>query len=459
MAGLTGVLERVFPPVVAPEPAARRLGVLGEIAGRYQLRELIGRGGMGEVHAGWDRRLERPVAIKTLRADVAAQPSARRRFESEARSAARLVHPNVVAVYDSGEDHGIPFMVMELLPASSLKEVMAKGPMDVPSVRSLAAQVLGALGAAHAAGIVHRDIKPANILMAGDGHWKVGDFGIAKSVQVHGGDETMTGMVLGTPAYLAPERLFGSEATPGGDLYSLGVILYEALAARRPFQADTPEGWAAVISAHALQPLRELRPDLPPAVASAIDRSIARDPASRFSSASEMADAMGVGRGGSQGSHAGLATAGGATDLAGPRSWHEVAPATPSDATAVIGGPGAPATRVIAAASPGAAVGGVPGSAPSGPDWFGARWSGRRRGLAVLVGGAAVAGILGLAIASAAGGGRAPATTHATTPTTVAPTLPATTLAPTTVAPRTTPPPPPPHHKDGGPKGGPGGGG
>ena len=240
---------RVLLIVVASDAAVGPHGLANGIAGRYRLRELIGRGGMGEVHSGWDTRLERPVAIKTLRADVAAQPSARRRFESEARSAARLVHPNVVAVYDSGEDGGIPFMVMELLPGRSLRDEIAAGPMSVRAVQSLASQVLGALGAAHAAGIVHRDIKPANILATDEGYWKVGDFGIAKSVQLYGSDETVTGMVLGTPAYLAPERLFGGEATPAGDLYSLGVILYEALAARRPFQADSPEAWAAVISA------------------------------------------------------------------------------------------------------------------------------------------------------------------------------------------------------------------
>ena len=212
---LAGRRRGVIPSVVATDPALERRAL---IAGRYELGEPIGRGGMGEVHAAWDRRLERPVAVKTLRADVAAQPAARRRFESEARSAARLVHPNVVSVYDSGEDAGIPFMVMELLPGRSLRDEIAVGPMALHDVRSLAAQVLGALGAAHAAGIVHRDIKPGNILMTDDGRWKVGDFGIAKSVQMDGGDETATGMVLGTPAYLPPERLFGGEATPGGDL-------------------------------------------------------------------------------------------------------------------------------------------------------------------------------------------------------------------------------------------------
>ena len=444
--------------------------MLDEIAGRYQPRELIGRGGMGDVHAGWDRRLERPVAIKTLRADVAAELSARRRFESEARSAARLVHPNVVAVYDSGEDRGVPFMVMELLPGRSLKDVISAGPMDVRSVQSLASQVLRALGAAHSAGIVHRDIKPANILAAGDGQWKVGDFGIAKSVQVHGSEETVTGLVLGTPAYVAPERLFGGDATPAGDLYSLGVILYEALAGRRPFQADSPEGWAAAISTQAVEPLRDIRPDVPPAMASSIERSIERHPTARFASAAEMAAAMGVGRDGGHGGLAVVAGAAGAAaadagltgadiaDATGAEpafSWHEVAPATPADTTAFIGSGVPEATQAMTAAGATASYGAAAvEAAPFGPAGLGARWGERRRSLAILAGGAAVACLLGISIAAATTGGKAPATTHATTPPTVA-------TVPPTTSPTTTPPPPPPdHHKGGGgDQKGPGGGG
>ena len=446
--------------------------MLGEIAGRYERRELIGRGGMGDVHAGWDRRLERPVAIKTLRADVAAELSARRRFESEARSAARLVHPNVVAVYDSGEYRGIPFMVMELLSGRSLKDEISAGPMDVRSVQSLASQVLSALGAAHSAGIVHRDIKPANILAAGDDHWKVGDFGIAKSVQVHGSEETVTGLVLGTPAYLAPERLFGGDATPAGDLYSLGVILYEALAGRRPFQADSPEGWAAAISTQTAEPLRDIRPDVPPAMASSIDRSIARHPAARFASAAEMAGAMGVARNGWRGglpvastaAGAGLATAAGAgiagAGVAGAAGaepalgWHEVAPATPAETTALIASGGPAATQAMTAAGPAAFPGAPAERMPvSGPAGLGARWGERRRGMAIVAGGAAVACLLGISIAAATTGGKVPATSHVTTPPTVA------TVPPTTSTTTTTPPPPGHHDKGGGDHGGGGGGG
>jgi len=419
---------------VAADPAVDRL-----VAGRYECGERIGRGGMGEVHAAWDRRLERRVAIKTLRADVAAQPSARRRFETEARSAARLVHPNVVAVYDSGEDGGIPYMVMERLPGRSLRDEIADGPMPVRAVQSLASQVLGALGAAHAAGIVHRDIKPANILKTEDGRWKVSDFGIAKSLQMQGADDTVTGMVLGTPAYLAPERLFGGEATPAGDLYSLGVILYEALAGRRPFHADSPEGWAAVISAQAPEPLVDMRRDVPPAMVLTIERSISRDPAARFSSAEEMAEALGVRQGWNGAAGViGAAGVGGAAEPgsaggAGPASWREVAPASPED-TELLGTVGAGATEVLHAGA--------------------AR---RRLGLAVLAGGAAVAAIVGISVAAGTSGSGSPASkTHLppTTPATVATTLPTTTLPPATA-----PPPGPPKHDHGGGGGGPGKGG
>ena len=415
---------------MATDPALERRAL---IAGRYEQREPIGRGGMGEVHAAWDRRLERPVAIKTLRADVAAQPDARRRFESEARSAARLVHPNVVSVYDSGEDAGIPFMVMELLPGRSLRDELAGGPMALREVQSLAAQVIGALGAAHAAGIVHRDIKPGNILMTEDGRWKVGDFGIAKSVQMEGGDETATGMVLGTPAYLPPERLFGSEATPGGDLYSLGVILYQALAGRRPFEADTPEGWAAVIAARSAEPLANVRADVPPAMADAIGRSISPDPTTRFSSAEEMAAAMGLGVVGT--SRMGAAGAAGAVGAVGaavaaPLSWREIAPAAP---------PGE-STAVLAEASP-AATSAFAAPAPAHR---------RRRAAALLAGGGALAAIVGISLAASSGSPSPANVTHPTTTTTVT-TLP--TTVPTTVPP---PPPPPAHHDHGG--GGKGGG-
>ena len=434
---------------MAANPADVTAGEL--VAGRYRRGRLLGRGGMGEVREAWDTRLERPVAIKTLRSDVAAIPSARRRFETEARSAARLAHPNVVSVYDSGEDAGIPFMVMELLPGRSLCDEIAAGPMPVGQVQSLASQVLSALGTAHAAGIVHRDIKPGNILATEEGVWKVGDFGIAKSVQMQGGDETATGMVLGTPAYLAPERLFGSEATPSGDLYALGVILYEVLAAQKPFHADSPEGWAAVISAQAAVPLLQVRTDIPPAVAAAIERSIARDPAARFGSAAEMAEALGVESFGRTPN--GPATTSGVTPGAPALGWHDVAPAAASRTAAglltaaidqtMVGHPVNGTTLLPVAEKPDEVAAGA------GAGRIDNRHT-RRKPLLALAGGGLVALLVALALTAGAGTGAPnPAHTTGSLPTTTVSTLPPTT--PPTTAP---PPPPPPAHADHGGHGG-----
>src|SRR5437660_8496197 len=156
---------------------------------------------MADVFDGFDQRLRRPVAVKVLRRELAADPDLRRRFEAEARAAARLSHPHVVAVYDTGEDQGRAFIVMERLPGRTLATVIEEGPVDQAWLRRVAIEVLAALGAAHAAGIVHRDIKPGNILIDGAGSAKVADFGIAKSVEAGDPGLTRTGMLIGTTAY------------------------------------------------------------------------------------------------------------------------------------------------------------------------------------------------------------------------------------------------------------------
>jgi serine/threonine protein kinase len=264
------------------------------IAGRYQLDGELGRGGMAEVRAGTDLRLERPVAVKFLLPEMAARDDIRRRFEAEARSAAALTHPHAVAVYDTGEHDGIPFMVMERLPGETLADRIATGPVDQAWLRQVAGEVLAALAAAHAVGMVHRDVKPGNILLTADGHAKIADFGIAKSLEASADrpDLTGTGQLLGTPAYLAPERLDGAPATVSADLYSLGVVLYEALAGRCPFAGDTPLAAARAVAAGEHLPLHELRPDLDPALAATVERAMARAPGDRFPSAEAMAAAL-----------------------------------------------------------------------------------------------------------------------------------------------------------------------
>ncbi|MHB1787306.1 MAG: serine/threonine-protein kinase, partial [Acidimicrobiales bacterium] len=263
------------------------------LAGRYEVGGVLGRGGMGEVRAGLDQRLGRPVAIKILRADMAHDPVIRQRFEEEGRMAARLVHPHVVAVFDTGEEHRVPYLVMERLSGRTLADTIvaagAGGPLDVGEVRDMGAQVLDALAAAHAAGMVHRDVKPGNVMAAGPGTWKVGDFGIAKSLEVSAQNHTTTGLIIGTLAYLAPERLAGGPASVSSDIYSAGVVLYEALTGRRPVEEGAPVH--ALLTAVPV-PIAVLRPDVPAELAEVVARAMERDPHARFATAADMAGAL-----------------------------------------------------------------------------------------------------------------------------------------------------------------------
>lgn len=260
------------------------------IAGRYRLDSVLGRGGMGEVRAGTDLRLHRDVAVKLLRADLSDQADLRARFEREARAAARISHPNVVAVFDIGEHRGVPYIVMERLPGGTLAQELADGTLTQARACAVVLEVLSALEAAHRLGVLHRDIKPSNILRGPDGHAKVADFGIAKIAEDP--DPGTTGVLFGTAAYLAPERLAGEPATPATDLYSVGVVLFEALAGRPPFRADTPLGLVQAISGDRPPPLAALRPDVEPAVAAVTEQAMAKDPSRRFQSASAMAAAL-----------------------------------------------------------------------------------------------------------------------------------------------------------------------
>lgn len=254
---------------------------------RYEVGEVIGVGGMGEVRRGTDRRLGREVALKFLRADLAQQPQVRSRFEHEARAAARLMHPAAVTVFDSGESDGIPYLVMERLPGRRLADDLRSGPLPEGQVRRLALDVLGALGAAHALGILHRDVKPGNLLFTDDGSVKLADFGIAKSADL--ADQTMAGQLVGTAAYLAPERLRGNEATPASDLYALGVVLYEALTGVKPFEGDTPISVAYAVDTTEAPRVRAALPDVDDRLDEVIHRALAKDPGHRFSTAAEMA--------------------------------------------------------------------------------------------------------------------------------------------------------------------------
>src|SRR5690348_7092956 len=264
------------------------------LGGRYELRGVLGRGGMAEVRDGWDVRLDRPVAVKLLYPVFTTDPIDRRRFEGEARAAAALNHPHIVSVHDSGEHGGMPYIVMERLTGQTLADVIAMGPLPQHRVRSILDDVLSALAVAHAAGVLHRDIKPANVLFTASGHPKVADFGIAKSA---GSAQTRTGEIVGTMAYLSPDRIAGRPASVSDDLYAVGVIGYEALSGQRAFPQQDLAALARAIAEQARPPLRMLRPDVDPALADVIERAMALDPAWRFGSADEMQAAMAAGAG------------------------------------------------------------------------------------------------------------------------------------------------------------------
>ena len=218
------------------------------LAGRYELAEVIGRGGMGTVYRAVDLVLGRSVAVKMLPGLLADQdPTSVARFEREARAAAALNHPSVVAVYDTGADETTRFIVMELISGRSLEAILRDdGPLDPDRAAGIAARVADALAAAHAAGIVHRDIKPANVMVAEDGSVKVLDFGIARAMDAT--TLTHNASVLGTAAYMAPEQALGKPADERSDIYSLGCVLYALLAGHPPFSGD---GAAAILNQHA----------------------------------------------------------------------------------------------------------------------------------------------------------------------------------------------------------------
>lgn len=260
------------------------------IADRYELTgEILASGGMGRVLGGRDRVLDRPVAIKLLASGLGDAPGARKRFRLEAVNTARLSHPNVVAVFDAGEHRGHAYIVMERLPGRTLAEELSAGPIPTERAIELVTQVLAALRAAHDAGIVHRDVKPGNVLLAGDGSARLSDFGIAKLLE-H--DATRTRDLLGTPAYVAPELLEGRPASAQSDVYAAGIILFEALAGRKPFAGEPSLAHLAAAQSGKLPSLRDVAPWIEPRLIDIVDRAIARNPVDRFASANEMIGAL-----------------------------------------------------------------------------------------------------------------------------------------------------------------------
>ncbi len=265
--------------------------------GRYKLDRILGRGGMAEVWRARDLRLSRDVAIKRLRVDLASDPTFQARFRKEAHSAASLNHPNIVAVYDTGEepdensDASIPYIVMELVEGRTLRDVLREGRKIIPQrALEFTSGVLAALAYSHRSGIVHRDIKPANVMLTKDGTVKVMDFGIARAVADTSATMTQTAAVIGTAQYLSPEQARGEKVDNRSDLYSVGCLLYELLTSEPPFQGDSPVSVAYQHVREVPEPPSKRDSEVTSEMDAITMKALAKAPADRYQSAIEMRD-------------------------------------------------------------------------------------------------------------------------------------------------------------------------
>lgn len=275
----------------APGPWTGRL-----LGGRYEVREVIGRGGMADVYLGVDARLGRQVALKILKSTLSSDPTFRNRFRLEAMSASKMSHPSIVRVFDAGdEDNGpagetppgstTPYIVMEHVEGHLLSTLMRQGKLEERHILKVADGVLTALEVSHKAGIVHRDIKPANIMISGDGTVKVMDFGIARAVSDATGNLEQTTSILGTALYISPEQAKGEEPDTRTDLYSLGVVMYELLAGSPPFTSESPVSIAYKHISEEPRPLREVNPGVSEDVALIVEAAMKKELQERFPTA------------------------------------------------------------------------------------------------------------------------------------------------------------------------------
>ena len=263
----------------------------GSMIGPYRVIEQIGRGGMATIYKAFQPSVERYVALKILPAHFAEDPLFVQRFTQEARTIARLEHRNILPIIDFGEDNGITYLAMRFLEGGTLKDVLAQGNLTMHDISDIMSQVCSALDYAHRKGVVHRDVKPANIMVDTEGAIYLTDFGIAKVLE--GAENlTETGAAIGTPAYMAPEQSLGKSIDGRIDIYALGVILYEMVTGRPPFQADTP---MAVALAHIHEPLplpRLLDPTIPEPIEAVIIKALAKAADDRYATANEFAEAL-----------------------------------------------------------------------------------------------------------------------------------------------------------------------
>ena len=268
------------------------MDLIGRKLGNYEIVEELGRGGMAAVYRAHQPSLNRDVAIKVLAPQLSFDQQFVERFQREARAAAKLRHPNIVVIHDVARQQEIYYIVMELLEGRTLKQLIEdEGSLSPDRATRIAQQVAGALDYAHEQGFVHRDIKPANIFVGKNDHTTLTDFGIAKAA-TETQHLTRTGMLIGTPEYMSPEQAEGEMVDYRTDLYALGVVLYQMLAGRAPFQSTTPHATLHAVIYEPPPPLRQLRPDLTPALESVVMKSISKQPADRYQSGGEMVAAL-----------------------------------------------------------------------------------------------------------------------------------------------------------------------
>jgi len=295
----SGVVTQRLEPDRA-RPAHRAAAGTGQLepgavfAGRYEIKEVLGAGGMGVVYRAVDRELKEPVAIKTLLAGIASDEAALERFKQEIRLARKITHRNVVRTYDLGEVNGTYYLTMEYVEGTSLKHLIhARGKLPVPVTLTIGKQLCRALEVAHEQGVIHRDIKPQNIVVEPSGFLKVMDFGIARLATVpQGKGLTEAGTALGTPDYMSPEQLMGEELDARSDLYAAGVVLYECLTGRVPFEADSVYALVAKHLEEVPADPRGYGADVPDQLAQLVLKAMAKQPADRFQSAVALHDAL-----------------------------------------------------------------------------------------------------------------------------------------------------------------------
>ena len=391
-------------------PRGDDLAEIGQtLGGRYRLIELLGSGGMATIYRATDTQLGRDVALKLLRPEYLRDPDFASRFRSEAQAAASLSHPNVVTVYDFGEDPSGPYIVMELVDGEDLATILRRsGALPPRQSARIGAGVAQALAAAHARGLVHRDIKPGNVLIGADGRVKVADFGIARAVAE--AQVTLPGTTLGSVHYFSPEQARGEQATAASDIYSLGIVLYEMLTGVRPWEGDSAASVALARLSGPIPDPATVRPSVPPDLASITRKALALDPNDRWPSAAAMADAL----------EATLQPGGGAAAAGAATAAGLAAGATMVSATARPNPSGIPyVPDAYVDADSGLSSGAAPTTAP--PPLAGAAVVDEDEGTSPLVWIAGVIAVLLLAaiaflIFQLASGGRTPAVDQVTVP-------------------------------------------